>query len=136
MSTIYSLRWLAFHITSYVLTALKMSNLEAEKGFLQGILLHYFFMKKTAAESPRILVEVYGSIRNHRSWFRRRRETRKIWGRRIGSIFRWRFVSNARKTCQIISSWSFNHFRTLESSRFHSKASKIRCYMKWSQELQ
>ena len=30
-----------------------------EKVFLQGVLLHYFNMMKTAAESHRILVEVY-----------------------------------------------------------------------------
>ena len=31
-----------------------------EKVFLRGVLRHYFNMKKTAAESHRILVEVYG----------------------------------------------------------------------------
>ena len=36
-----------------------MSNFVPEKVFLQGLLLHYFNMKKTAAESHRILVEVY-----------------------------------------------------------------------------
>ena len=37
-----------------------MSNFVPEKVFLRGVLLHYFNMKKTAAESHRILVEVYG----------------------------------------------------------------------------
>ena len=37
-----------------------MSNFVPEKVFLRGVLLHYFNMKKTAAESDRILVEVYG----------------------------------------------------------------------------
>ena len=37
-----------------------MSNLVPEKVFLRGVLLHYFNMKKTAAESHRILVEDYG----------------------------------------------------------------------------
>ena len=37
-----------------------MSNFAPEKVFLWGVLLHYFNMKKTAAESHRILVEVYG----------------------------------------------------------------------------
>ena len=36
-----------------------MSNFVPEKVFLRGVLLHYFNMKKTAAESHRILVEVY-----------------------------------------------------------------------------
>ena len=37
-----------------------MSNFVSEKVFLRGVHLHYFNMKKTAAESHRILVEVYG----------------------------------------------------------------------------
>ena len=37
-----------------------MSNFVPEKVFLRGVLLHYFNMKKIAAESHRILVEVYG----------------------------------------------------------------------------
>ena len=35
-----------------------MSNFVPEKVFLRAVLLHYFNMKKTAAESYRILVEV------------------------------------------------------------------------------
>ena len=37
-----------------------MSNFVPEKVFLRGVLHQYFNMKKTAAESHRILVEVYG----------------------------------------------------------------------------
>ena len=37
-----------------------MSNFVPEKMFLRGVLLHYFNIKKTFAESHRILVEVYG----------------------------------------------------------------------------
>ena len=37
-----------------------MSNFVSEKVFLSGVLFHYFNMKKTAAESHRILVEVHG----------------------------------------------------------------------------
>ena len=37
-----------------------MSNFVPKKVFLRGVLLHYFNMEKTAAESHRILVEVYG----------------------------------------------------------------------------
>ena len=36
-----------------------MSNFVPGKVFLRGVLLHYFNMKKTAAESHRISVEVY-----------------------------------------------------------------------------
>ncbi|EFN83814.1 Histone-lysine N-methyltransferase SETMAR, partial [Harpegnathos saltator] len=46
------------------------------KEYSRGILLHYFFQNKSAAEAHRILVETYGS--NHalsettcRDWFRR-----------------------------------------------------------------
>ena len=37
-----------------------MSNFVPDKVFLRGVLLHYFNMKKSAAESHRILAEVYG----------------------------------------------------------------------------
>ena len=37
-----------------------MLNFVPEKVFLREVLLYYFSMKKTAAESHRILVEVYG----------------------------------------------------------------------------
>ena len=44
-----------------------------EKVFLRGVILHYFNMKKTAAESHRILVEVYGehalAERTCQKWF-------------------------------------------------------------------
>lgn len=52
-----------------------MSSFVPDKVFLRGILLHYFFQKKTAAEAHRILVETYGehslSEKTCRNWFRR-----------------------------------------------------------------
>ena len=52
-----------------------MSNFVPEKVFLRGVLLHYFNVKKTAAESHRILVEVYGEHalveRTWQKWFTR-----------------------------------------------------------------
>ena len=52
-----------------------MSNFVPEKVFLRGVLLHYFNMKKTLAESHRILVEVYGehalAKRTCLKWFAR-----------------------------------------------------------------
>ena len=52
-----------------------MSNFVPEKVFLPGVLLHYFNMKKTAAESHCILVEVYGehtlAERTCQKWFAR-----------------------------------------------------------------
>ena len=52
-----------------------MSNSVPEKVFLREVLLHYFNMKKTAAEGHRILVEVYGehvlAERTCQKWFAR-----------------------------------------------------------------
>ena len=52
-----------------------MSNFVPEKVFLRVVLLHYFNMKKTAAESHRILVQVYGEYalaeRTCQKWFAR-----------------------------------------------------------------
>ena len=52
-----------------------MSNVVPEKVFLRGVHLHYFNMKNTAAESHRILVEVYGEHalpeRTCQKWFTR-----------------------------------------------------------------
>ena len=52
-----------------------MSNFVPEKVFLRGVLLNYFNMKKTAAESHRGLVEVYGehalAERTCQKWFAR-----------------------------------------------------------------
>ena len=52
-----------------------MSNFVHEKVFLRGVLLHYFNMKETGAQSHRILVEVYGehalAERTCQKWFAR-----------------------------------------------------------------
>ena len=52
-----------------------MSNIVPEKVFLRGVLLHYFNIKKTAAESHCILAEVYGehalAERTCQKWFAR-----------------------------------------------------------------
>ena len=52
-----------------------MSIFVPDKVFLRGILLHYFNMKKSATESHRILVEVYGdhalAERKCQKWFAR-----------------------------------------------------------------
>ena len=52
-----------------------MSNFVSEKVFLREVLIHYFNMKKTAAESHRILVEVYGehalAERTCQKWYAR-----------------------------------------------------------------
>ena len=52
-----------------------MSNFVHEKVFLRGVLLHYFNMKKIAADSHRILVKFYGehalAERTCQKWFAR-----------------------------------------------------------------
>lgn len=52
-----------------------MSTFVPNKVFLRGVLLHYFNIKKTAAESHLILVEVYGDLtlaeRTCQKWFSR-----------------------------------------------------------------
>ena len=52
-----------------------MSNFVPEKVFLREVLLHYFNMKKTTAESHRVLVGVYGkhalAERTCQKWFAR-----------------------------------------------------------------
>ena len=52
-----------------------LSKFVPEKAFLRGVLLHYFNMKITAAESHRILVEAYGehalAERTCQKWFAR-----------------------------------------------------------------
>jgi len=54
---------------------LNMSKFIPNKVFLRGVLLHYFHMNKTAAESHRILEEVYGeqvlAEQTCRKWFAR-----------------------------------------------------------------
>ena len=57
------------------LLVLKMSTFVPNKVYLQGILLHYFILNKSAAEAHRILIEIYGdntlSDTTCRDWFRR-----------------------------------------------------------------
>ena len=53
-----------------------MSNLVSNSHHLREVLLHYFISNKTAAESHRILVKVYGEHASSetitcRDWFRR-----------------------------------------------------------------
>lgn len=55
--------------------ALKISNFVPERRHLREVLLHYFFLKKSAAESHRLLVEAYKehapSISMCEKWFKR-----------------------------------------------------------------
>ena len=57
------------------------SKFVPEKVFLRGVLLHYFNMKKTAAESHRILVEVYDEHVLILTW-----KTKNVPGSRIAEL--------------------------------------------------
>ena len=120
------------------------SKFVPEKVFLRGVLLHYFNMKKTAAESHRILVDVYGehapteqtcqkwcTIQKCWFWLGRRRMSRaaeNIWRCRIEGHTWRRSMPNARINCR--SSWPLDSFQT-----FKSHGSKeIRYHTNWSQE--
>lgn len=71
--------FIIFHLfdvlTTILFLQLKMSSFVPNKVFLRGILLHYYNMKKTAAESHHILVKVYGDLAlaesTCRKWFAR-----------------------------------------------------------------
>ena len=84
-----------------------MSNFVPEKVFLRGVLLHYLNMKKTAAESHRILVEVYGEHAlaelTCQKWFAR-------------------FKSG---DFGLEDEERLGHLKTFKSSRIHSKARKL-----------
>lgn len=52
-----------------------MSNFVPEKQHLREVLIHYFLLRKSAAETRRLLVQVYGehapADTTCRDWFRR-----------------------------------------------------------------
>ena len=63
-------------VNNNIFTSSNMSNFVPNKVFLWGVLLHYFNMKKSVAESNRIVVDVYGgdhalSERTRQKWFAR-----------------------------------------------------------------
>ena len=55
-------RYSKFHRKTWFCSALKMSNFVPNSHHLREVLFYYFIWKKTAAESHRILVKVYGKI--------------------------------------------------------------------------
>ena len=75
MSTTQRHNICAFFGAWYFFRAVEMENFQPNKAHLREVLLHYFFLKKTAAESFRILCEVYGDDiigeTTCRDWFRR-----------------------------------------------------------------
>ena len=71
----FSKRWRNLIIIPSIFFHANMSKLVPEKVFLREVFLHYLIMKKTAAESHRILVELYGkhalAARTCQKWFAR-----------------------------------------------------------------
>ena len=112
-----------------------MSNFVPEKVFLLGVLLYYFNMKKTAAESYRILVKVYGehdlAERTCQKWFarfksgdfgledeERRGQPKKFEDEELEALL----DEDCCQTQEELSSHSASYFKTFKSSRIHSKA--------------
>ena len=106
-----------------------MSNSVPNSHHLREVLLHCFISKKTAAESHRIFVKVYGehalSETTYRDWFQRFKSgdfdlsnkdrgkpMKKFWYR-IAGIAGQRFNSNPKTIGKSIGSWLGNYFQTL-----------------------
>ena len=119
-----------------------MSNFVPKKVFLRRVLLHYFNMEKTAAESHRILVEVYGehalAERTCQKWFARFKsgdfgledeerpgQPEKFEDEELEALLDEDCFTNTRKARRIFGSHSSSHFKTFKSSRIHLKARKL-----------
>ena len=81
IATIFQLQWKISNI----------SDMFLQYSVLCGVLLHHFIPKKTAAESHRILVKVYGEHAFEKCWFRPQQQrpwktTEKIWRCRTAGI--------------------------------------------------
>ena len=104
-----------------------MSNFVPEKVFLRGVLLHYFNMKKTAAESHCILVEVYGehalAERTCQKWFARFKsgdfgledeerpgQPKKFEDEELEALFDEDCCQTQRRARRIFESHSSSHF--------------------------
>lgn len=86
----------------------------------------HFFAKKTAAESHRLLVEVYGEhALSKTEWFQRFNNwtAKKVWRWITGIIAWWRSMSNATRARIFIKSYTPIHFKTLLSTGNDLKAS-------------
>ena len=119
-----------------------MSNFVPEKVFLRGVLLHYFNMKRTAAESHRILVEVYGkhalaeqTCQKSFARFKsgdfgledeeRPGQPKKFEDEELQALLDEDCCQKTIRTRRIFGSHSSSHFKTFKSSRIHSKARKL-----------
>ena len=99
-----------------------MSNFVPENVFLRGVLLHYFNMKKTAAESHRILVEVYSehalAERTCQKWFARFKSG--DFGLEDEERPGLTRPAHTRRARRIFGSHSSSHFKTFKSSRIQN----------------
>ena len=118
-----------------------MSKSVPEKMFLRGVLLHYINMKKSSAESHRILVEVYGehalAERTCESGLHDLKVVILTWKAKNvlgsqkslktknGKHYSMKIVAKHKKSSQDLWSHSRSHFKTFKSSRIHSKARKL-----------
>ena len=118
-----------------------MSNFVPEKVFLWGVLLHYFNMKKTAAESHRILVEVYDehalAERTCEKWFARFKsgdfglkdeerpgQPKKFEDEELEALLDEDCCQTQEELAESLGH-SSSHFKTFKSSRIHSRARKL-----------
>jgi len=71
---IFSLYRFEFHTKTLIFTVFEMSNFMLTKQHLREVLIFCFNWKKSAAETHRMFVEVYGDTptdKSCREWFRR-----------------------------------------------------------------
>ena len=119
-----------------------MSNFVPEKVFLRGVLLHYFNMKKTAAENHRILVEVYGehalSERTCQKWFSRFKsgdfgledeerpgQLKKFENEELEALLDKDCCQRHEELAGSLEVTQAAILKTFKSSRIHSKARKL-----------
>ena len=119
-----------------------MLNFVPEKVFLRGVLLHYFNMKKTAAESHRILVEVYGehavAKRTCQKWFARFKsgdfgledeerpeQPKKFEDEELEALLDEDCCQTQEKLTESLGVTQSAFFKSFKSNRIHSKARKL-----------
>jgi len=118
-----------------------MSNFVSTKRNLRKALLFCFHLKKSAAESQRMLSEAYSNYTPSISiyeycfdiikkiiltpWRRRMSKPEKVWRWGTGSFTRSRPELNARRACRITKCWSINDFQTFESYWNDTKERKL-----------
>jgi len=119
----------------------KISKFEPNKHYLRKALFFCFNLKKTAAESHRMLVEAYRELAlsetTCKEWFWRFKfddfdtndknvqASKKIRRYRIASIGRWRSMSNIKSICRNVECYSSNHFQAFKSHQKNIQGRKM-----------